>query len=271
MLEWQTENIRQALQSSGTAYGNTEEMLAFCRSIRNRRRLRTPSLVPKPEITRLKDWAEDRRSSILVARGQGLRNSSIDFATDFLDAALDSQVPTIWVLPSSVDEQPTLVGILQCLVLQIMNVKGGISFDMVTLHDLRTATTVKHWLTILERCSTRLERAFIVIDLDLIQNSTTYEFNKLDGWDARKFVDRLQSILHFKARGWVKIVLVSWASETLERLLWDLSQDLARIYTDRGLAQERRSWGPKHRGPARRNLAASLQHLRQAIVSLPET
>lgn len=265
MLEWQTENVRQALGSSGSVYGNTDEMLAFCRSMRNRRRLRTPSLLPRSDVGLLKAWVENRQSSVLVARGQGLRNSSIDFATDFLDAALDSSVPAIWVLPSSFEERPTLVGILQCLVLQIMSAKGGGNFDVVTLQDLRAATTVPHWLVILERCSKRLEKAYVVLDMSLIQKSTTQEFDESENWDAHMFLDRLRGILKRRAGGWVKVVLVSWMTDMLESLTWDSSQDLVRISTDRGIIRERRLWVPKFRGLARRNMTVSLQQLRQAV------
>ncbi|KAI1333971.1 hypothetical protein F5Y15DRAFT_403337 [Xylariaceae sp. FL0016] len=121
LLEWQTENLRQFLSSVNTTYGSADEMLAFGRSMRNRRRLRTPTQMPRAEISKLEGWASSQQSSFLVAQSNGIKSSSIDFAMDFLDIIIEAGVPIVYALAVGYNDSPTLIGVLQSLVLQVLS------------------------------------------------------------------------------------------------------------------------------------------------------
>jgi hypothetical protein len=265
MLEWQVENIRHLLESSESTYSSAEAMLSFCQSMRNRRRQRTPTLIPRHDLALLREWVDDQKSSLLLAQAQGIRNSSIDFAVDFLEAVTRSNAPIAWALPSSFDTEPTIIGILQSLVLQIMNAKGGTDLDMVTVRDIRDATTVERWFAILERCLRRLVKVFVVIDMGLIQRVVDGEMVDSESWDAPRFLDRLQRVTKARSNGWVKVLVVSWMNGKFGGPLVDSFTDLTLMYTDRGIIQERRQWGPKNRSVMRRNVSMSLRQLQQAV------
>lgn len=268
MMEWQTENIRQELRSSASGYGSCDDTLGFCRSMRNRRRLRNPTQMPGPEIMRLKSWVEDHGSSIIVARARGIRSSSMDFATDFLDAVIESQTPIIWAFPSSFADSPTPSAVLQSLVLQTMNLSGSASaaeLPTVSIQDIRNARSPFQWFTILERCLMRLDKLFIVIDMNLIQRSLESANEERNGFTVDQFLERLRSIVHARTQGWIKVVLISWSSDSFDQPLSDSLEDVIKVYTDRGIVQERKFWNPRLRGLARRNTRVSSQHLRLAV------
>ncbi|KAI0126177.1 hypothetical protein BJ170DRAFT_462938 [Xylariales sp. AK1849] len=268
LLEWQTETIRQVLESSASGSGNVDAMLTFGRSIRNRRRLRTPTQMPVVEISRLRAWVSDERSSLLVAQGNGIKNSSMDFAIDFLDAVLETQTPIIRVLPLGFEDSPSLLSILQSLVLQTMDYSNNATraeLHRISVQDLRSANTVPRWFSILERCLRRVEKLFVLIDLNLIQRASRLDVNYQENLDSEQFIDRLQRMVSARDNGWLKIILVSWPSDVSEQLGRDADESLCRIFTDRGIVQERRLWRPRLRGLARRQLRTSSQQLRMAV------
>ncbi|CRK05579.1 hypothetical protein BN1723_001594 [Verticillium longisporum] len=82
----QVEDIRNYLLLEDTP--ESDESLAYCRSMRNRRRRTMPTQVPVSALETLESWVSDPSSSLLLAQGQGIRSSSLDFAADFLDAVL---------------------------------------------------------------------------------------------------------------------------------------------------------------------------------------
>ncbi|KAL8289573.1 hypothetical protein RB597_001272 [Gaeumannomyces tritici] len=99
LLKGQIDEIRNKLlpDSEGAA---PDETLAYCRSLRNRRRQRMPTQLPSMALATLKSWIADPTSSLLLANGNGVRTSSLDFAADFLDAVLECGYPVLWALPS---------------------------------------------------------------------------------------------------------------------------------------------------------------------------
>ncbi|KAI0012089.1 hypothetical protein F4779DRAFT_126490 [Xylariaceae sp. FL0662B] len=267
LIEWQTENIRQALESTGSDYGNAAETLAFCRSMRNRRRLRTPTQLPGGELLKLKAWIRDERSSLLMAHGNGVKSSSLDFATDLLDAIVELKAPIIWALPSSFGFSPTLTDILQSLTLQGISLSTNShnsELNFVTIQDIRTADSISQWLSILERSLTRINKLFIIIDMSMIEKAANSQHDRRVFGPIR-FAEELQNILSARRSGWIKIVLASWTSGASEQFTPERSQGHLQILTDRGTLQERKFWNPRLRGIARRNLKTSVQNFRAAL------
>jgi hypothetical protein len=246
-------------------------MLNFCRFMRDKRRLRTPSQISAREIRKLKDWVEDGNSSLLMAQGRGLKNSSLDFAVDFLGAIADSKAPIIWTLPVAFDGSPQLTNILRSLMLQSLSLSSNASHlepNMITVQELRSATSVSHWLKLLERSFRRFKRLYVVIDMSLIERSAmTSQFEDCQSFDAEGFIEQLQTMVKARKDGCLKIILAMWPSNTFGQLLHRSSENSAvsTILTDRGLMLERKSWAPKLRGRTRMQMRVSSKYLRDAI------
>ncbi|KAI1876814.1 uncharacterized protein JN550_000886 [Neoarthrinium moseri] len=270
LLEWQIGNLRQILESSDSEYGNAEQMLGFGRSLRNRRRLRTPTHMPHSEIPKLEAWASSQQSTLLIAQGHGIKNSPMDFAVDFLDVVIDAQAPAVWALPAGSDHTPTLTDIVQSLVLQTLLLLGRTTGSTaeplsVSIQDLSSASSTSDWFTILDRCFRCVQRVFVVVDTGLIHAACRIEDNRMVDMDADRFVRRLGAIMTSRTQGWVKVMMVSWSSDVFEKAEAELSIDILQIVTDRGAAQERKLWNPRLKAMARRHSRMSMYHFRQAV------
>ncbi|KAH8655433.1 hypothetical protein BX600DRAFT_469626 [Xylariales sp. PMI_506] len=268
MIEWQVESIRQALEATGASDGSSMEMLTFCRSMRNRRRIRNPSQVLPEEIGKVKSWAEDNRSSLLIAEGRGIRSSAIDFAADFIDVMLGSRFPVIWALPQTFEDIPSLIAIIQSLVAQTMNLQIKSKVDRripITVHELRNASTLGDWLDILEKCISIQPRVYIVLDLNLLRIAAqTGEEHRHESY-CEEVVQKLYNMVNNQQVGCAKVVLISETSQSSIAILSNTSLDVTRVTTDRGIAQERKFWHPRYRPIAQQRLTRTLRQLRNAL------
>jgi hypothetical protein len=270
VLEWQSENLRTTLQSLCRQHGSAEEMLSFCRSMRNRRRIRTPTQVPVCELQKLKDWVKDGKSSLLIAHGRGVRSSSLDFAVDFLDAIIETKVPMVWALPIALDGSPRTTDIVHSLMLQTLSMSGNandLDPNMITVEEIRSASSVPHWLRLLERSFRRFKNLFVVIDISLIESSRSTCDDDREDSEGAKLIKHLQAMVDASNNRCLKIVLAALSSNIYDQLLEKSVESLAvrRILTDRGITQERRSWAPKLRAITRKQIRDSSNSFRDAM------
>lgn len=266
----QIEEIRNKflIGSSGTA---SDDSLAYCRSMRNRRRQRLPTQLPVAALATLKSWVADSASSLLLAQGNGVRTSSLDFAADFLDAVLERGYPVLWALPSMApqdrpygrddDEEPagtastsdarsSITGILRSLISQALALDPAIVGEgshPVTAKHFKTATGIEQWFALLERCITAFPRLFVVVDLGFIGFAAENDEAEQEFFRVADFVERLGEIVRQRDRGGLKVVVVSWrfgVATTLDAA--DLFEE-RQIFTDMGRRVERLMRQPKYR------------------------
>jgi hypothetical protein len=249
------------------------ESLEHCRSMRNRRRQKLPTQFPSAQLLRFKEWIADPVSSLLLATGQGVRTSAIDFAADFLDAVLEQGYPVLWALPSSVEEQsfaPTVRGILRSLVMQALVLNPGAvseGANPVRMQQFRSAVSIEQWFKLLERCVVGMARLFVVIDMGLVELAVDREEDDGEYFRAGDFLQRIMQIAESRTRSMLlKAVVVSWQFKA--STLLDTSQLLGeeqRIVTDGGRRAERLSRQPKHRATFKRRSNAMVARLKSAV------
>jgi hypothetical protein len=179
--------------------------LTYVRSLRNRRRQKTPTTLPPAQLRKLTDFMAAPCSQMMLAQGHGLRTSSLDFAADFVDIVLANGIDVLWALPdkaplsatrdeSSDDNddddndsdsqthnhryrekgvpKTTVVGILRSMVLQALSINGAILSDgqfPITKRHLRAADTAQKWFALLQRCIISFSRLLVVIDLGVVE------------------------------------------------------------------------------------------------------
>ena len=268
-LQINTDWSREALGIEGHGYASALDTLIFCRSIRRRRRLKTPTQLPMSEVSKLKAWINSPQSSLLVAQGRGIRASSMDFAIDFIDAIRNKKALAIWALPRSFDTAPppSLSAIMQTLVLQLLDaqpggLRGGVNPTL--LQQMKGRIPISQWVDILEECASRFENVFIIIDASLLElslHNEQYEAHQ----EVRQVVEELQRLVDQRARGGLNVII---ASVPLG-VNWLVSAPGANgalsamhVFTDRGVPQEKRMWGPRSRALAIRQERFTASRLR---------
>jgi hypothetical protein len=276
----QMEDIRSALLLEDTPV--PDDSLSYCRSLRNRRRLKMPTQLQEPELLKLKEWLADPASSMLLAQGQGVRTSAIDFAADFLDAVIENGFPILWALPSFVGEDgltktPSVRGILRSLILQALGlVSSAMSegVNPVRIQHLRQVSSVDQLFKILERCLAAIPRLILIIDTGLIEMAVD-RYNEDEDDDGRecpsvgRFVQRVSDLVESRRKGGLKVVMVSWrfrASTSLEAN--DVFGEERHIYTDGGRRMERMMRQPKHRAVFKRRSERLVSRLKSAVGAL---
>jgi len=278
----QMEDIRSALLLEDTPA--SDDSLSYCRSLRNRRRLKTPTQLQESDVLKLKEWLADPASSMILAQGQGVRTSAVDFAADFLDAVIERGFPVLWALPFSVgDDSPTkrlsMRGILRSLILQVLGLDSSAlseGVNPVRMQHLRTVSSVDQLLRILERCLTGIPRVILVVDTGLIEmavdRDNEHEGEDEDGSECPNvgyFIQRILDMVRSRRSGGLKVVMVSWrftASTLLEAN--DLFDEEQQIYTDGGRRMERMMRQPKHRALFKRRNEKLVSRLKSAIGAL---
>lgn len=206
-------------------------------------------------LTKLKAWVADPSSSVVLAQGQGVKTSSLDFAVDFLDAVRERDYPVVWVLRSNLEAgraAPPVVAILRSLISQVLElettVTGRPRADGLTLTSFKNVTTIQQWLDLLERCVSAVPRLFIVADMATIEDVD----DNIDGeyFTARDFLEHLSAMVIRRKQGGLKIMAISWKSDivtsTLDGAGNDISDDM-RIFTDMGRKVQRLMRQPKYR------------------------
>ncbi|KAL6407249.1 nacht domain protein [Ilyonectria robusta] len=251
-----------------------KEDLTYCSSMRNRRRQRTPVQLPPPEILKLKAWLSNPSSSLLLAREQGIRTSALDFATGFLEAVLEGNYSAIWVLPSAggdCEPPPSVIGVLKSLVLQALTINpNGMSEGAhpVRMQHLGSAVTIEQWFKVLERCLRDIPRLLIVIDMRIIEMAVDHDEDEHDCFRVSDFVQMLHEIVQNRARGGLKIVIVSWRFKTAtlaeaEEIFGD-----EQIFTDGGRRMEKMMRQPRYRAVLKRDHVKFTQRLKVIIQEL---
>ncbi|CRJ82833.1 hypothetical protein BN1708_009044, partial [Verticillium longisporum] len=247
----QVEDIRNYLLLQDTP--ESDESLAYCRSMRNRRRRTMPTQIPVSALETLVSWVSDPSSSLLLAQGQGIRSSSLDFAADFLDAVLDKDYPVLWALPSASEEEalkPSISGILRSLISQALALDPSIvseGVNPVSMKHFKTCEGVQQWFAIFERCITRLPRLFLVVDMGLIELATSHEEEEHEFFKVDHFVEFLAEMISRRAKEGLKIAVLSWRFAVSTSLDADEVFDQRRIFTDQGRRAERMMRKPKYR------------------------
>ena len=267
------------LLASGPSHGDS---LTYCRSLRNRRRQRTPAQLPASEIAKLQAWLHDPFSSLLLARGRGVRTSSLDFAVDLLDAVLEAGYPVVWALPGTTSEGeahgtaegPSLTGVLRSLVLQVLNINARAmseGVNPVTSQHFRSATSAEHWFCLLERCIAPLPRLFVVIDMGILGSALERDRDSDDNGEQLQIGDvikRLEQLARLSGGGGqvLKIVVMSWQFDSARILEAEEVFDADKqIVTDGGRRHERLMWQPKFRAMFRRQKGKSMEKFRSVV------
>lgn len=241
------------------------DSFAYCQSMRTRRRRRLPTQMPMAALTKLKAWVLDPSSSVILAQGQGVKTSSLDFAVDFLEAVRERNYPVVWSLRSNVEPgraAPPVIAILRSLISQILELETGLgqarADGWLTLANFKNVTTVRQWLDLLERCVSAVPRLFIVVDMATIEEAVCDNDDDDDTYGpgyftAKGFFEHLTGMVNRRKQGGLKIMVISWGldaavvSSTLDSTTdSDISDDM-RIFTDMGRKVQRLMRQPKYR------------------------
>lgn len=270
----QIDEIRNKLllDSKGTT---SDDSLAYCRSLRNRRRQRMPTQLPSVSLSTLKLWIADPTSSLLLAQGNGVRTSSLDFAADFIDAVLECGYPILWALPSMApqgwpdggdddrgsagapeeDARPSISGILRSLISQALALDPhivGEGSHPITAKHFKTASDIEQWFQLLERCMAAFPRLFVVLDLGFIERAAEHIEAEHKHFRVTEFVESLGEMVRRRGRGGLKVVVISWQLGVATSMdAAELFED-RQIFTDMGRRVERLMRQPKYRAAHRR-------------------
>ncbi|KAK6209491.1 hypothetical protein QIS74_11075 [Colletotrichum tabaci] len=256
----QLEGIRTSVLLKDTPAA--EDSLAWCRSMRNRRRQKAPTQLPVSELSKLKHWVSDPSSSLLLAEGQGVRTSSLDFAADFLDTVTEQGYPVLWALPSTVGsageentDGASVQGILRSLISQALSLNPAVlseGANPLTAKHFKTAASIQQWFKLLERCVSSFARLFIVIDIRAIQAAVEHEESETQHFTTSDFVERISQLVAQRSHGGLKIVIVSWRFNMVTSMDPEEVFRGMQISTDRGRKVERLMKQPKFRALFRR-------------------
>lgn len=233
------------------------ESLEFCKSMRRRRRQTLPTQLPVTTLSKLTAWVSDPSSSMVLAQGQGIRTSSLDFAVDFLDAILHQNYPVVWALPGDNDRAQSslsITGILRSMISQLLElepVQPQNGVRPVALKQFQANTSIRHWFQLLERCIAVFPRLFIIIDTSLVQSSLGDEVGD-EYFTLSDFIDSMSEIVSRRGKGGLKIVIVSWRFDTITSLEASEVFDEMQFATDMGRRAQRLMRQPKYRVMLRR-------------------
>lgn len=266
----QIEDMRNVMLLEDTPA--TDESLSYCRSMRDRRRQKTPTQLPTSALLKLKSWVSDESSSLLLAQGQGVRTSCLDFAIDFLDAIIERNHPVLWALPAVIEEehvQPSLTGIIRSLVSQALSLNSicmeeGV--NPVTIKHVKSAKTIDQWFILLERVLSSFPCLFLIIDIGLIETAIENEQEEHNSFTVADFVERMSEIVNRRGRkAALKVAIVAWKFRTITSL--DVSEvfDEMHISTDMGRKAERLLRQPKYRAIFRQRNQKFAERFRSVI------
>ncbi|KXH49518.1 hypothetical protein CSIM01_03806 [Colletotrichum simmondsii] len=250
----QLEGIRTVALLEDTAVA--DESLAWCRSMRNRRRQKAPTQLPQSELHKLKAWASDPSSSLLLAEGQGVKTSSLDFAADFLDIVLQHGYPVIWALSSIVSDvydddslAESATGIIRSLISQALALDDAAVSEGVhplTPKHFKSAVSILQWFDIFERCVSNFQRLFVVLDMNAIESALEQREAVDQGFNVREFIERISHISQ-SAGGSIKVIIASWRFGANNSMEAGSIFDERHLFTDRGRKIERLMKQPRFR------------------------
>ncbi|KAK2613386.1 hypothetical protein N8I77_000304 [Diaporthe amygdali] len=239
---------------------DASQNLAFCKSMRTRRRQRLPTQLPITALSKLRAWVSDPSSSMILAQGQGIKTSSLDFAVDFLDAILERGYPVIWALPGDIDDTqptPSVIGILRSLISQLLELelesdgtKSGAS--PIALKNFQGRRSIRQWFELLERCVANFPRLFIIVDTSLVQKSLEDEAGAENSFALSDFIESISDIVTRRDKDGLKVAIVSWKFDTATSMeAGDFFNEL-QFATDMGRRIQRLMRQPKHRAMFKR-------------------
>ena len=222
------------------------QSLQYCRSMTRRRRVRLQCSLSSGDMKILKAWTTSKDSSILISEARGIKTSSRDFAADLIDALLEVNIPAIWSLPSSIDEEGmTLENLLMALIMQTVSLNPCVLSDgvnPVSVMHFKATRTIDDWFRIFQRCLRGLKRLFIILDLILISKV----LKKVHSLELEEFIDMLDGLCH-SHDGILKIVALTWRTDTTLYRLSQASPGSTVIGTDPGARKVRLMRNPKYR------------------------
>lgn len=237
---------------------DSSQSLAFCKSMRRRRRQTLPTQLPGATLSKLRPWVSDPSSSMVLAQGRGIKTSSLDFAVDFLDAILDRNYPVIWALPGDNDSpqpNPSVIGILRSLISQLLEIESDQNLNggtPVHLRQFQGNTSIRHWFQLLERCIANFPRLFIILDTSLVQRSIENEAEDDEYFTLGDFIDSMSDLVNRRDKGGLKVFIASWRFDTATSLeACDIFKDI-QFVTDMGRRMQRLMRQPKYRAILRR-------------------
>ncbi|KAK1478232.1 hypothetical protein CCUS01_16525 [Colletotrichum cuscutae] len=243
----QLESIRTvALLEDATV---ADESLAWCRSMRNRRRQKAP-------------------------KGLGVKTSSLDFAADFLDIVLQHRYPVIWALSSIVSDvydddslAPSVIGIIRSLISQALALNdAAVSEGVYPLapNHFKSAVSIIQWFDILERCVSSFQRLFIVLDLNAIEHALEQRGADDQVFNLSDFIERISHILQ-SAGGSIKVIIPSWRLGANKFMKPGSIFDEKHLFTDRGRKIERLMKQPRFRGAFKRKDQHFIERFRSSM------
>jgi hypothetical protein len=191
-----------------------EDALDYCRSMARRRRIRMPCSLSFDDIEVLKSWITTKSSPVLIAEAHGLKTSCRDFAVELLDLTRKSQIPAIWALPGTLDEDQigSIENIITSLVLQTASLNpAALSRELnpISVRSFRTARSVDQWLRLFQSALQGLKFCLVVLDMDLIKLA----LEDKTSLDSAEFLERLIDIAE-KHDGVLKVVALTWRSDS---------------------------------------------------------
>jgi hypothetical protein len=191
-------------------------------------------------------WATSEDSSILIGESRGIKTSSRTFAVDLLDAILEADIPAVWLLPSSFDEEDlTLKNVLLVLIMQIIAFNLSLlsnNMNPLSARHFTTTATIDDLFRILHRCLSGLKRLFIIIDLILISKVLQRD----SSLEVEEFVGKICN-MSYNHNCILKIIILTWRSDaTLSNLSRDMS-GVTVIATDPGARKVQLMRRPKYR------------------------
>ncbi|KAK1727012.1 uncharacterized protein BDZ83DRAFT_613944 [Colletotrichum acutatum] len=267
----QLEDIRTVALLEDTAVA--DDSLAWCRSMRNRRRQKAPTQLPLSELHKLKAWTSDPSSSLLLAEGQGVKTSSLDFAADFLDIVLEHECPVIWALSSIVIEHDndslvsSVSGVIRSLISQALSLNDAVvseGINPLTPKHFKSAISIAQWLDILDRCLSTFKRLFIILDMNAIETAFEQAECEEPNFKLGDFVEWITRKSELKG-GIIKVIVVSWRFGVNTPIDAETLSEDRHIFTDRGRKIERLMKQARFRAAFRRRHKNFSDKLRSLI------
>lgn len=212
---------------------------------------------------------------MLLAEGQGVKTSSLDFAVDFLEAVRERHFPVVWALRSNLEPDGAatpVVAILRSLISQVLELDAtGMarsSADVMTLTNFKNVTTAQQWLDLLERCIFAVPRLFVVVDMATIGD--TDDDRMEDCFSAHGFLEHLSAMVDRRRGAGLKVMAISGgmdatAASARDSTTVDTSSDDMRIATDMGRMVQRLMKQPKYRAFYKKRQQHSGQEFQSAF------
>lgn len=194
----------------------------------------------------LRDWMANDDSSIINLEARGMRTSSRDLSADLLKALLEAEIPVAWILPGSIDdEDSTMEQLFASLILQIIKVNPTVLSDQahrISVAHFKGEHSMDDWFSLLGRCLKGVKKIFLVLDLVFIRKVLQRDHSM----QIDVFIQKLEDICQTQ-QGVLKIIILTWRSDTAYNAILEALPDGVVIGTDPGARKVRLFRNPKFR------------------------